>query len=264
MENYQTLDDTKSGRNFLHRNKSLAETLLFSNLFSLPLLTTKNYSDFQPETIAQTSGKWKLTAFLYEKIWRLHALSILTFGKFNLIKEKEWIQKFVKVENSEQIVLDLTCANGLYGRWILQNGSNLTVIFHDFSLEMLKSVAKKISRERLNNSSAVLLQSWAVDTGLTKDSVDIVLCGGSWNELTKTQLIVNHIFHILKPGGKTGWMGILKSETKIGRFIQSVATKLGGLHFESESEVIKTFSDAGFKNVRVTKVGLIFLLETEK
>ena len=210
-------------------------------------------------TLAQQSGAWKSTAFLYEKIWRPYSLSILTTGKFSTADELEHLKKFVSVLKPETVVVDLTCSSGFYGRNISESRPDLTILYCDYSIEMLKAAKKK---NRANYD--FYISTWAENQNFSNESIDAFVCGGSWNEITETEKTLKVMFQSLKKDGVFFWMGILKSEKIFGKFSQKIAQWLGGLHFDSPHEVETHFRSVGFKNIELKRWKSVFIITGKK
>jgi len=211
-------------------------------------------------TTAQKSGSWKITSFLYERIWRYQSLSIMTIGKFSVSKELQILHDFCSTLPTQSYVCDLTCSTGLYGRFILENFINYNMYFLDYSETMLIDSQKRNSAPE----RSCYVQNYAENITFIENSLDAVVCGASWNEITKTEETISNVYQSLKSGGKTFWMGILKSEKRIGTVIQNFASVTGGLHFDSAEFVEKSFLTHGFKNIRLSKYGTIFIMTAEK
>ncbi len=211
-------------------------------------------------TIAQKSGSWKLTSYLYERIWRLQSLSIMTFGKFSVRNELQLLEEFCSSVPPDSIICDLTCSTGLYGRFILEKFSESRLYFLDYSETMLLGVEE---RNKFPDRSCYV-QNFAENSSFADNSLDSVVCGGSWNEITKIDETVSSVYASLKPGGKTFWMGILKSEKWLGSLTQKVASTSGGLHFDSAESVQQSFAIQGFRNISLGKYQSIFILTAEK
>lgn len=219
------------------------------------IICLTNHHPKKKLSLAQRSGAWKLTAFLYEKIWRPYSLSILTTGTLTTKDELMYLNEFVSGLNENSIVVDLTCSTGFYGRNISKHKPNLTILFCDYSTEMLKAGQKKNRSEK-----DFYISMWAEHRNFVQESVDAYVCGGSWNEIIETEKTIQEMYHSLKAGGRFFWMGILKSEKLTGKILQQMASWLGGLHFESPEEVELKFQTAGFKNIELRKWKSIFII----
>lgn len=211
-------------------------------------------------TVAQKSGSWKITSFLYERIWRKQSVSILTNGKFSVREELHLLEEFCSTLQSDSLICDLTCSTGLYGRFILEKFSGSNLFFLDYSETMLLGTGV---RNKFPERSCYV-RNFAENCSFADNSLDAVVCGASWNEITKTGETLSSVKTSLKPGGKIFWMGILKSEKMLGSLIQKFASDAGGLHFDTAASVEQRFEDHGFRNIVLAKYQSIFILSAQK
>src|SRR5699024_7301347 len=93
-------------------------------------------------TWAQSSNHWKLTAALYEDIWRKRSLSILTGDEFPIEKEQELLIDWLRPKPGK-LYLDIGCSTALYGRLLKKHEPNCEVVSLDFSQQMLEEARLK-------------------------------------------------------------------------------------------------------------------------
>lgn len=227
-----------------------------TDIFSYPA-----YGLHLPLTPAQKSGSWRVTAWLYERFWRLQSVSLLTLGKFNVKKELELLESAVKsVDKPNPVICDLTCSTGLYGRTLLTGNPVATVYFLDYSLPMLLEV----SRRNRHKDRSFLVQGFCEDYIFLDSVLDAAVCGGSWNEITQTNETLNRIYSALKPEGIVFWMGILPAKSKPGRLFQTLLSSMGGLHFDSPEKIEDEFKRAGFSEIKISSIQPVFTLTARK
>lgn len=227
-----------------------------ADFFSYP-----NSKRFQNRTFAQKSGAWKFTAWAYERLWRKQSVSLLTFGKFHVETELTLLEAAVKSsENTNPVICDLTCSTGLYGRTLLDKIPGSTVFFLDYSLPMLLEV----SNRNPHRNRSVLVQAFCEDAVFQNSVLDAVVCGGSWNEITRIDETLDRMFAALKPGCTTFWMGILPAKSGFGKFLQFGARSSGGLHFDEPEKIEHAFRHAGFSEIKLNSVHPVFTLTARK
>ncbi|MCA0446510.1 MAG: class I SAM-dependent methyltransferase [Bacteroidetes bacterium] len=227
-----------------------------TDIYSYP-----NYKSLQTLTLAQKSGSWKVTAWAYERLWRKQSVSLLTLGKFHIEDELNLLESAVlSSQNPNPVICDLTCSTGLYGRTLLDKISTATVFFLDYSLQMLLEV----NQRNLNKDRSVLVQGFCEDAIFQNSVLDAVVCGGSWNEITRTDETLARMFSALKPGGVVFWMGVLPAKSVVGRFLQFGAASSGGLHFDHSEKIEKAFKFAGFSEIEINSVHPVFTLTARK
>lgn len=220
-----------------------------------------NQDSLQKRTLAQKSGAWKVTAWAYERLWRKQSVSILSLGKFHIENELEQLKAAVSSAGIQSpLICDLTCSTGLYGRFLLDEFPSASVYFLDYSFEMLQEVL----HHKPDPSRSVLIQAFCENPVFENSVLDAVVCGGSWNEITKIEETLDRMYSALKPGGVMFWMGILPAATAAGKFFQKLATLQGGLHFDESSKIESAFRSAGFKSIQIKTVQPIFTLIARK
>lgn len=210
-------------------------------------------------TMAQQSGSWKITSFLYERIWRPYSLSVITFGKFSVQDEIMELERFLTNIPQHGNVVDLTCSSGFYGRSINSLRPDLTVYFCDYSVVMLNE-----AQQRSNSDQNFFVAAFAEDSMFCSESVDAFFCGGSWNEITEIERTLFEMYRSLKRGGQFFWMGILKSDSLTGRISQKLAHNLGGLHFETKDSVSASFEQTGFHSIEFRNWKSVFIITGKK
>jgi len=213
-------------------------------------------------TLAQKSGFWKLTAWGYEKFWRLKSLGLLTGNQLTVSEELRTLSSFLSVLPENPAVCDLTCSTGLYGRTVLETVPGSVVYFLDSSPAMLAGTRAALRDEVRDR--AILTEAFCEDPVFLPESLNAVVCGGSWNEITAVNETLHQTFLALKPGGLTFWMGILPAVSRSGNLFQKLAVRFGGLRFDPESRIAEQFRLAGFEEIRIQSVAPVFILTAKK
>lgn len=192
-------------------------------------------------SFAQSTNHWKVTAGVYEDLWRKRSLSILTGEEFPVEKEREllihWLQP-----SPGGLYLDIGCSTALYSRMIKKAEPESTVVAMDFSMPMLEEARLKAEAEQ---ADIYLIRADARDMPFFGKSFDGLMMGGTLNELGDSLKVLFESKRVIKPGGIFFMMHLVKSDYWYGRLIQDSA-EWGGLSFPSVSESNDLFSRAGF------------------
>jgi len=193
---------------------------IFDNIVDL-IHTEEDYS------IAQSTNQWKLTAALYENIWRKRSLSILTGEEFPIEKEHDLLIKWVKPKENG-VYLDLGCSTALYARAL---------------------------KKAMNSSARVKAEADCVDIFFVRadgralpffgKTFDGIVMGGTLNELTDELKVLFECRRVIKDGGIFFVMHLIKSPTWYGRLLQDSA-EWSGLRFWTIEESNELFERAGF------------------
>ena len=191
--------------------------------------------------LAQSSNFWPLTAAVYEPLWRMRSLSLLTGGSFSTARELELMLSWLKPRPGERI-LDAAASAGLYARTLLTHTPELEVHTLDFSVAFLKKARAYAERDRVR---PVLVQA-DVRALPYRDSVfDALVCGGSLNEFTDLTQTLTEFARVLKPGGKMWQMYLTAAQSLTGRLGQGVI-KLSGLRFIDPEKLEQQAQKIGF------------------
>lgn len=195
----------------------------------------------QESTLAQMTNHWKLTASMYEDVWRLKALSLMTGEDFPIQEEQRLVIDWTGVKQ-EGLYLDAGCSTALYARTLLKNSPDLDVVALDFSKEMLQEARKRCINESVNpylflaNASAIPFFS---------ESFDGIVCGGTLNEFYDPMKVLYEFKRVIKKDGTVFMMHLLTADSWYGKVLQE-PIKLGGIKFWSQSESNEMFEKAGF------------------
>jgi ubiquinone/menaquinone biosynthesis C-methylase UbiE len=192
-------------------------------------------------TLAQMSNHWKLTASVYEDVWRVNALSMLSGEKFPIQKEQELLIDWIDPE-SGHTYLDAGCSTALYTRAIGKKIDDAQLIALDFSKEMLSEARKKCLEDDVD---CFLLRADASELPFFSSSLDGIVCGGSLNEFYDPAKVLYEFKRVLKSGGSVFMMHLLSADTWYGKLLQE-PMKAGGLHFWNKKESNELFERTGF------------------
>ena len=201
--------------------------------------------------IAVRSNFWKLTASLYEPIWRHKSLSLLTLGKLSVREELKTMIDWLALDptNSEssnetrQTVLDAGCSAGLYSRHLLQHTTNLNIHALDMSRIFLTEGLHKAQEESLPIS---FVEADVHNLPYQDASFDVIISGGSLNEFKNTSQVFSEFSRVLKPKAKLWLMFLAESSQLPDKWLQGLS-KQGGINFPSQQSVTDDLAANGLK-----------------
>jgi SAM-dependent methyltransferase len=180
---------------------------------------------------------------LYEPLWRVRSLTLLTGESFPNRREVEIIADLVRVESGGRY-LDLGCSAGLYTRSLAAKlGESGDVVGVDISPSMLKEASRRARKLGVAPSFA---RADAENLPFADASFSGAICGGSLNEFGDPARTLRERRRVLEPGGRVAIMGILKAQTSRGRRLQRFLST-GGVRFFEPEEVLSLLDHAGLE-----------------
>lgn len=192
-------------------------------------------------TLAQMTNHWKITASMYEDLWRVKALSLMTGEEFPIEEEQRLLNDWIGIKK-DGFYLDAGCSTALYARALLKKDPNLNVIALDFSKEMLTEARKRCIKDGV---SPFLFRADASVLPFFSETFDGVVCGGTLNEFFDPQKVLYEFKRVVKKDGTVFMMHLLKADSWYGRLLQE-PIKLGGIKFWNQAESNELFEKAGF------------------
>lgn len=190
---------------------------------------------------AQSSNHWKVTAALYEDIWRKRSLSILTGEEFPIEKERELLLDWLN-PRPNKLYLDIGCSTGLYGRLIKKEESKCDFVSLDFSRQMLQEARLKSEAEEVD---LYLLRADARQLPFFGATFDGLTMGGTLNELTDPLKVLYEARRVVKKDGVFFMMHLIKAGAWYTRLLQESA-EFSGIKFWTVDESNQMFERAGF------------------
>ncbi len=172
-------------------------------------------------TLAQQSNFLGITAKLYDH-WRVRSLAILGGQNFSLDQELQLMLDGLLVQPG-QTFLDVGTSTGNYARALQAAGANVTAI--DISPAFLNA-----AKQNPKNHNIVFQEANAEALPYANSSFDGVVVGATLNEFFHTEIAVEELLRVLKPGGKIFFMYLAQSETVFERGLQ-VLLQFFGLRF---------------------------------
>ncbi|WP_018127486.1 class I SAM-dependent methyltransferase [Balneola vulgaris] len=192
-------------------------------------------------SVASYTNHWKLTAHIYEDIWRKRSLSLLTGEDFPIEKEHELLIEWTAPKEGG-LYLDLGCSTALYGRALKAAQKKADIVALDFSMQMLEEARLKAEADE---TDLFFVRADGKEMPFFSKTFDGIVMGGTLNELTDEMKVLYDARRVLKEDGKLFMMHLIKSDAWYGRLLQE-SMGLGGLKFWTKKESNKLFEQAGF------------------
>ena len=192
--------------------------------------------------LAQSSNFWPLTAAVYEPLWRMRSLSLLTQGSFSTARELELMLAWLKPKPGARI-LDAAASGGLYARTLLDHTPGLEVHEVDYSPAFLKKAQQYAERD---NVQPILVRADVRALPYQDAVFDALVCGGSLNEFTDLPQTLAEFARVLKPGGTMWQMYITRAQSWPGRVGQGLI-RLSGLRFLDPDKLAQEAEQVGFR-----------------
>jgi SAM-dependent methyltransferase len=191
---------------------------------------------------------------LYEPLWRVHSLTLLTGEPFPNERELGIITDLVRVERGGRY-LDLGCSAGLYTRSLAARlGDSGDVVGIDISPSMLGEATRRARKLGVTSSFA---RADADNLPFADASFAGAVCGGSLNEFGDPARTLRERRRVLESSGRVAIMGILKAQTSRGRRLQSFLST-GGVRFFEPQEVLSLLDHAGLEPEPLQTYGVVF------
>ena len=192
-------------------------------------------------TWAQSSNHWKLTAALYEDIWRKRSLSILTGEEFPIDKEQDLLIDWLNPRPGK-LYLDIGCSTALYARLVKKAQPGARVVALDFSIRMLEEARIKSEADQVD---LFLIRADARDLPFYGNTFDGLMMGGTLNELSDPLKVLYEARRVIRGEGTFFMMHLVKAGAWYTRLLQDSAG-FGGLAFLTVDESNALFERAGF------------------
>lgn len=210
-------------------------------------------------TPAQWTNFFAATAKIYEDLWRVRSLGILSGRPFPVQEECSLLTSALSPVPGG-LYLDLGSSTGLYARALARHAQGMEgeedaqVVAIDISTEMSKQARRKAREEGVR---LFLLRADVTRLPFASASVDGLCMGGTLNELGRTaETCLSECRRVLKPGGRFFMMHLLRAQTITGRVLQGVAAT-GGIRFWSLEQSNQMFRQAGFTVLRQQVDGVV-------
>lgn len=174
-------------------------------------------------------NRWRLTAWLYEPLWRHRSIGLLTRGARSTAQEVATMQSWLNLPSGAR-VLDLGCSAGLYARHLAAAGAEVSAL--DQSRAFLREAARLAERARVRFE---LVEGDAHALPYPEDHFDAVAIGASINEFADPQRALREVARVLRPKGRL-WLMYARRAGPLGRPLQALM-RLATLRFPDPGEV---------------------------
>lgn len=192
-------------------------------------------------TLAQSTNHWRMTASVYEDLWRVRSLSLLTGEPFPIRKEKELLAEWVHPMPGKHY-LDVGCSTALYARSLFKAEPKSIQVALDFSMAMLEEARIKSEADQ---ADLFLVRADAREMPFFGKAFDGVVMGGTLNELSDELKVLFECRRVLKDNGVFFVMHLIQSETWYGKVLQNSA-EWSGIKFWTVEQSNELFMRAGF------------------
>lgn len=193
-------------------------------------------------SIAQSTNHWKLTAAIYEDIWRKRSLSLLSGEEFPIEKEHELLIDWT-APKEDGLYLDIGCSTALYARALKAAQKKASIVALDFSMQMLEEARMKSEADQ---TDLYFVRADARHMPFFSNIFDGLVMGGTMNELTEPLKVLYESRRVIKEDGVFFMMHLIKSDAWYGRLLQE-SVGIGGIRFWTKEESNKMFHQANFR-----------------
>lgn len=202
--------------------------------------------------LAQWSNHLRLTARLYEPLWRHRSVTLMTGGAYSTQRELRCMTSRLALAPGAAVV-DLGCSAGLYARHLAREGAVATAI--DVSAAFLAEGARRAERDGVR---VRFVRADVEDLPFPAASFDAAVSGGSLNEFGDPARALREAARVLREDAPLWLMYAARAESVAGRFVQG-ALRLSGLRFPTPLEVDAWAASAGLRHERSERRGPLVL-----
>lgn len=190
------------------------------------------------KTLAQLSNVTPPTPQLYERLWRVRSLSLLSGRNFPNDEELHELVEALQ-PGAGKVFVDVACSEGLYARALAARGA--TVIAIDHSRPFLRRVI-----HRAGDLPIVAVRAMAQHLPIVSGGLDGAGMGASLNEIGDQQTAVAEMARVVRPGGAVFSMSLTTATTTFGRLVQRVLAP-AGITVPTADATVEMFERAGLR-----------------
>jgi len=215
----------------------------------------------RPPSAAQVVNELPPTAWVYERLWRPFALSLLTGETFSYQRELPLIAALTEPQRGG-LYLDVACSNGLYARALARTmrgaAGHVAAIEHSFPM---LAQGRQFARDAGLRISFVRARAQALP--IAAGAAAGVVVGGSLNEIGDLDTCLAEIQRTLASGGRFVAMTLTRADTPAGRAVQGIVG-LGGIQFWTADELIAHFAQNGLRTAGSWRYGIVLFTHSTK
>lgn len=201
------------------------------------------------KTAAQISNVVPPTPQLYERVWRVRSLSLLSGRPFPVEEELAELvdalrpapggvgSKIPCLSGTGRVLADVACSEGLYARTMAAEGATVFAVDH----------SRPFLRRAVEHSTAlpvVAVRAMAQHLPFVSGTLDGSAMGGSLNEIGDQLGAVKELARIVRPGGTIFCMSLSTATTRPGRMLQRVLSPMG-ISTPTKEATLALFTNAG-------------------
>ena len=188
------------------------------------------------KTPAQISNVVPPTPQLYERLWRVRSLSLLSGRSFPIDEELAELSGAVH-PGPGKIFVDVACSEGLYARSLADAGAVVFAVDH--SRPFLQRLV-----HRAGHRPIIAIRALAQHLPLATATLDGAVLGGSLNEIGDQRACLGEMARVTRPGGYSFSMSLTTATTARGRLLQRLL-KPTGIVVPTVDETIALHEQAG-------------------
>ncbi|MEZ5236658.1 MAG: class I SAM-dependent methyltransferase [Acidimicrobiales bacterium] len=173
-------------------------------------------------TAAQLVNRLAPTAVVYEAVWRKRSLGLLSGRPFPIDEELAELSA-ATAPGPDLLAVDVACSEGLYGRHLAHAGAEVHLLDH--SRPFLRKALRRCREEGVADR-VVAVRALAQHLPYADGTVDIVVMGGSLNEIGDQRAALAEMARVLRPGGRLFLLSLVAAGRAGG---QGLGTRLGQL-----------------------------------
>ncbi|HSH81788.1 MAG TPA: methyltransferase domain-containing protein [Herpetosiphonaceae bacterium] len=213
-----------------------------------------------PWTPAQLTNYAPLAAWGYERLWRPHALRLLSGERFTLEKELRLVRSLIGA-GRDGLFVDVACSTGLYARAFAVDAPGVSIAAVDHSRAMLRE-ARRYARREGRRISFVRASAQALP--FASGTVAGYGMGGSLNEIGDIGRALDEARRVIAADGRFVSMNLIAAATRPGRALQRLLST-GGIQFPPVVDLNRRVEDAGLRVVgqwcwRVVMISMLCLV----
>lgn len=199
-----------------------------------------------PRTLAQLTNVVPLTARVYEDLWRVRSLSLLSGRPFPVAEELTELDEWTSPQPGS-VAVDVGCSEGLYARHLARRGALVMAVDHAAPF-----LRRALVRARRDGLRIAAVRGLAQSLPLTDGSCAEATIGGSLNEIGDMAGCAREIGRVLAPGGRLYAMSLVPAASGAGRLVQALV-RPSGIVFPTVDATRHLWVDAGLEVAETRK-----------